>query len=141
MAEVNLGRVKGDPFTYDDFTQEQLEALKGKDGVSPTISVVKEGDTTTLTVTDGNGTTTSEITDGIDGENGVGISAITQTLSTEDGGKSTIDISLTDGTTSTVYVINGSKGDKGDPGDTSNLEVISATEPTQENGNFWLQEY
>jgi hypothetical protein len=24
--------VKGDPFTYEDFTTEQLEALKGKDG-------------------------------------------------------------------------------------------------------------
>jgi hypothetical protein len=23
---------KGDPFTYDDFTPEQLESLKGKDG-------------------------------------------------------------------------------------------------------------
>ena len=38
MAQVNLGRVKGDPFTYDDFTPEQLEALKGESGYSPTIS-------------------------------------------------------------------------------------------------------
>ena len=26
---------KGDPFTYADFTQEQLEALKGADGYTP----------------------------------------------------------------------------------------------------------
>lgn len=29
---------KGDPFTYADFTPEQLESLKGKDGISPTVS-------------------------------------------------------------------------------------------------------
>lgn len=28
---------KGDPFTYDDFTPEQLEALKSKDGLTPYI--------------------------------------------------------------------------------------------------------
>lgn len=32
MATVNLGRVKGDPFTWDDFTTEQLEQLKGTPG-------------------------------------------------------------------------------------------------------------
>lgn len=26
---------KGDPFTYDDFTEEQLAALKGTDGKTP----------------------------------------------------------------------------------------------------------
>lgn len=26
---------KGDPFTYEDFTPEQLEALKGADGKTP----------------------------------------------------------------------------------------------------------
>ena len=45
MAQINLGRVKGDPFTYEDFTQEQLAALKGADGVTPTIKV---GTVTTL---------------------------------------------------------------------------------------------
>ena len=29
---------KGDPFKYSDFTQEQLDALKGADGFSPTIT-------------------------------------------------------------------------------------------------------
>lgn len=31
------GEFKGDPFTYDDFTPEQLETLKGKDGLTPYI--------------------------------------------------------------------------------------------------------
>ena len=29
---------KGDPFKYSDFTQEQLDSLKGKDGFNPTIT-------------------------------------------------------------------------------------------------------
>lgn len=29
---IASGELKGDPFTYEDFTPEQLEALKGKDG-------------------------------------------------------------------------------------------------------------
>lgn len=57
MAEINLGRVKGDPgvkgdpFTYEDFTTEQLAELKGEkgdpgeNGTSPTITV---GTVTTL---------------------------------------------------------------------------------------------
>lgn len=31
MATINLGKVKGEPFRYEDFTPEQLEALRGKD--------------------------------------------------------------------------------------------------------------
>ena len=89
MAEINLGRVKGDPFTYSDFTAEQLEALKGSDGV--------------------------------------GITAVTQTLSTEDGGTSSIDISLSDGSKSTVYVKNGSKGSDG-VSVTSAEQTVSSTE-------------
>lgn len=30
MATINLGRVKGDPFRYEDFTPEQLAGLKGE---------------------------------------------------------------------------------------------------------------
>ena len=33
-----LASLKGDSFTYDDFTPEQLSALKGADGVSPIIT-------------------------------------------------------------------------------------------------------
>lgn len=32
---------KGDPFTYDDFTPEQLESLKGEDGLTPQITIGK----------------------------------------------------------------------------------------------------
>ena len=58
--------VKGDPFTYSDFTQEQLEALKGTDGFSPTATVEKVGKVATITITDINGTTTATIADGAD---------------------------------------------------------------------------
>ena len=34
MAQFFIGNVKGKPFTYDDFTPEQLEQLKGGDGKS-----------------------------------------------------------------------------------------------------------
>ena len=89
MAEVNLGRVKGDPFTYSDFTTEQLAALKGA--------------------------------------NGVGINSISQTLSTEDGAKNPIEISLSDGTTQTVYVYNGKQGSKGDSVESA-IQTTSSTE-------------
>lgn len=32
LQTINLGRVKGDAFTYEDFTPEQLAALKGEKG-------------------------------------------------------------------------------------------------------------
>ena len=72
---------KGDPFTYDDFTEEQLEALKvkGDDGFSPTAKVEKVGNTTTITITDKSGTTTATVKDGEDGSGGdiyTGTSAI-----------------------------------------------------------------
>lgn len=130
MAEVNLGRVKGDPFTYDDFTEEQLAALKGTDGISPTISTSKVNKTTTVSITDIEGTKTFQVLDGNDGNNGVGISAITQTLSTEDNAMSPIEISLSDGTTSTVYVKNGKKGSEG----VSITSAIQTTSSTQSGG-------
>lgn len=46
---------------------------------------------------------------------GVGISSITQTTtSTDDDGINVITVALTDGTSSTFIIQNGSKGDKGD---------------------------
>lgn len=130
MAEVNLGRVKGEPFTYDDFTEEQLAALKGANGVSPTISTSKVNKTTTVSITDIEGTKTFQVLDGNDGNNGVSISAITQTLSTEDNAMSPIEISLSDGTTSTVYVKNGKKGSEG----LSITSAIQTTSSTQSGG-------
>ena len=97
MAEVNLGRVKGDPFRYEDFTEEQLAALKGSDGISPTISTNKVNKTTTVSIVDVEGTKKFQILDGSDGNDGVSITAITQTLSTEDNAMSPIEISLSDG--------------------------------------------
>lgn len=76
---------KGDPFTYADFTAEQLSALKGPkgdkgdtgaqgpagaDGVSPTVSTSKSGKVTTITFVDTTGTKTATISDGADGEKG-----------------------------------------------------------------------
>lgn len=57
---------KGDAFTYADFTPAQLEALKGENGVSPTVTLSKEGKVTTLTITDAGGTKTATINDGKD---------------------------------------------------------------------------
>lgn len=57
---------KGDAFTYADFTTTQLEALKGDDGVSPTVTSSKEGKVTTLTITDVGGTKIATINDGED---------------------------------------------------------------------------
>lgn len=57
---------KGDAFTYADFTPTQLEALKGENGVSPTVTLSKEGKVTTLTITDAGGTKTATINDGKD---------------------------------------------------------------------------
>ena len=63
---------KGEPFKYSDFTQEQLEALKGADGFSPSAKVEKVGDTATITITDKDGTTTATIKDGQGGSGGTG---------------------------------------------------------------------
>ena len=57
---------KGDAFTYADFTPTQLEALKGENGVSPTVTLSKEGKITTLTIIDVGGTKTATINDGED---------------------------------------------------------------------------
>ena len=130
MAEVNLGRVKGDPFRYEDFTEEQLAALKGSDGVSPTISTSKVNKTTTVSIVDVEGTKNFKIVDGNNGNDGIGITAITQTLSTEDNAMSPIEISLSDGTTSTVYVKNGKTGSEG----ISITSAIQTTSSTQSGG-------
>ena len=61
---------KGDPFKYSDFTQEQLDSLKGSDGFSPSAKIEKVGDTATITITDKDGTTTATIKDGQGGSGG-----------------------------------------------------------------------
>ena len=68
---------KGDPFTYEDFTAEQLAALTGpagedgRDGVSPKVAVSKSGTTTTISITDADGTKTAAIEDGEQGPQGI----------------------------------------------------------------------
>lgn len=71
---VNYGQLqgakgdKGNPFTYEDFTSSQLESLKGKDGISPVVTLSKVGKVATITITDANGQKSTEITDGADAE-------------------------------------------------------------------------
>ena len=91
---------KGDAFTYEDFTPEQLAALKGEqgepgkdgkdgtngtngrdgtngtngkdgaDGYSPTATVTATSTGATVTITDKTGTTTAEIKNGTNGKDG-----------------------------------------------------------------------
>ena len=59
-GEQGIQGEKGDPFTYADFTPEQLESLKGKDGISPTVSVASDtSDDYRLSFTDGTHTVTT----------------------------------------------------------------------------------
>lgn len=46
MPQINLGRVKGDPLTWDDLTEEQKLSLKGEKGDMP---IIKAGTTTVVT--------------------------------------------------------------------------------------------
>ena len=73
-ATQNIKGEKGDAFTYDMFTAEQLETLKGEDGASIQSITRTSGtgaagttDTYTVTLTDGS-TTTFNVYNGADGE-------------------------------------------------------------------------
>jgi len=124
--------IKGDPFTYDDFTEEQLAALTGPagadgadgadgtDGVSPTISSSSITGGHRLTIVDVNGTTTVDVMDGEDGATGAtgqtgatgnGIASILKTGSS--GLVDTYTITYTNGNTTTFTVTNGADGDDG----------------------------
>lgn len=66
---------KGNPFTYEDFTAEQLSALKGQDGVSPTVtlqSTYAAGliPATKVTITDRDGEHVFTVKDGKAGAKG-----------------------------------------------------------------------
>lgn len=55
-GERGLQGERGLPFTYADFTQEQLNALKGADGFSPTIAIKKNtGNEYVLSITNKSG--------------------------------------------------------------------------------------
>lgn len=102
----------------------------GKDGTSVTVSNVTEstasGGTNTVTFSDGkkinikngvDGKDGSNGQDGASGKDGVGVSTVKQTTtSSADGGTNVVTVTLSNGTSSTFSVKNGSKGSKGDTG-------------------------
>lgn len=54
----------GEPFTYDDFTVEQLENLKGMDGISPTVTITETTGRHTVSFTDKDGVKSFVVKDG-----------------------------------------------------------------------------
>ena len=63
----------GKPFTYDDFTPEQLAALKGEkgdsgnpgaDGYSPVVNITNIDNGHKITITDKNGDKTFDVMNG-----------------------------------------------------------------------------
>lgn len=110
---------KGDPFTYEDFTAEQLAALKGPKGADG-VSCSHSWNGTTLSVTSASGTSSANLKGekgdkgetGSSGADGTSVTVKSVNESTADGGDNVITFS--DG--KTVKVKNGSKGSKGDTG-------------------------
>ena len=114
---------QGDPFTYDDFTPEQLAELKGNDGVSPVVTVEAITGGHRVTITDATGTYSFNVMNGKDGSgSGTGGGA-----DGEDGVSPTVDVSaITGGHRVTITdvngtrcfdVLNGSNGQDGNDGD------------------------
>lgn len=94
----------------------EFDGADGDDGVSATHS----WNGTTLTITSASGTSSANLKGdpGENGADGVGVSSVEQTTtSTADDGNNVITVTLSNGTTSTFTVQNGSKGSKGDKGD------------------------
>lgn len=92
----------------------EFDGTNGKDGVSATHS----WNGTTLTVTSASGTSSANLKgdkgDSIKGADGVSISSVKQTTtSSADGGSNVVTVTLSNGTTSTFTVKNGSKGSDG----------------------------
>lgn len=63
--------LKGDAFTYNDFTPEQLETLKGPKGFSPIVETSNVENGTKITITDATSSHEFTILNGKNGENGV----------------------------------------------------------------------
>lgn len=113
LLEANLDTVLAQAKASGEFD--------GTDGVSATHS----WSGTTLTITSASGTSSADLKGekgdqgekGATGDTGVGVSTVKQTTtSTADDGNNIITVTLTNGTTSTFAVQNGSKGSKGDAG-------------------------
>lgn len=102
-------------------SSSDLKGEAGEDGFSPIVGVSKVGKVTTITIQDKDGVKTATIQDGegggtgANGNDGIGIASIVQTTkSTEDDGINIMTITLTDGSTHTFEVQNGSKGSDGE---------------------------
>ena len=102
---------KGDPFTYADFTAEQLAALKGPKG--------EKGDTGEQGPKGETGPQGPKGDKGDTGEQGpAGADGVSPTVSTSKSGKVTT-ITFVDATgTKTATINDGADGEKGDTGDT-----------------------
>lgn len=97
-------KVKGDPFTYEDFTEEQILALKGANGYTPQKGIDYD---------DGaDGYTPQKGIDYDDGNDGRG--EVSRELISTAGLVKTYRITYTDSTTFEYSVSDGEKGDKGD---------------------------
>ena len=113
---------KGDPFVYEDFTEEQLAALKGPAGAAGTTYTPHISEAGVLSWTNESGKTNPDPVNitgpqGETGADGIGIQSVEQTTaSTEDGGTNVITVTKTDGTSFTFTVKNGTKGSAGSTG-------------------------
>ena len=135
---------QGKAFTYDDFTPEQLQALKGEKGDISNISVTAtsddtSSDTPTVDVTK-SGTITEPVFDfafhGLKGQKGdtgeKGADGFTPTITenadnTDDSYK--LDIVNSNGTITTPN-LKGLKGNKGDDGVTPNISMTASIDET-----------
>lgn len=63
-GSTSFNVMDGKPFTYNDFTPEQLEGLKGTDGVSPTVTITESTGRHTVSFTDKNGVQSFVVKDG-----------------------------------------------------------------------------
>ncbi len=136
--------------------KDGLPGAKGEDGTSitsvkQTTTSTSDGGTNVITVSLSDGTSStfqvkngtkgsagSNGTNGTNGKNGTSITSVTQTTtSSSDGGTNVIKVSLSDGTSSTFQVKNGSKGSTGPAGTTtytglSSLPKLNTTNTTSQ---------
>ena len=117
---------KGDPFTYADFTAEQLAALKGETGPrgpqglqGPKGDTGEQGRQGEVGPQGPQGSQGPQGEKGLEGEKGdTGADGVSPTVSTSKSGKVTT-ITFVDATgTKTATINDGADGEKGDTGDT-----------------------
>lgn len=63
-GSTSFNVMDGEPFTYDDFTAEQLEGLRGSDGISPTVTITEAIGRHTVSFTDKDGVKSFVVKDG-----------------------------------------------------------------------------